>query len=103
LIYLPPAPFHLILFALSQLIWLNLYWNLVNLLPVLPLDGGRICQEICSVFSVRYAMWYAAWIGVAVGGLAAAYFFANEDRYAGVMFVMLCMSNVSIIQQGRAF
>jgi Zn-dependent protease len=91
----------LALFALSQLIWLNLYWNLVNLLPVLPLDGGRICQEICSIFSYRNAMWHAAWIGAIVGGLAAAFFFASEDRYAAVLFVMLCMSNVSILQQGR--
>jgi stage IV sporulation protein FB len=32
----------------SDLIWINLFWGLVNLLPVWPLDGGMISREICE-------------------------------------------------------
>ncbi len=31
-----------------DLIWINLMWGLINLLPVWPLDGGMISREICE-------------------------------------------------------
>ena len=37
---------HLILFALIQLAHINLYWGLLNLLPIYPMDGGQIMNEI---------------------------------------------------------
>jgi len=30
------------------LIYINLIWGIFNLLPIWPLDGGRVCQEICA-------------------------------------------------------
>ena len=32
-------------FTRTQLIYINLYWSLLNLLPILPLDGGQIMYE----------------------------------------------------------
>jgi Zn-dependent protease len=32
--------------VVAQLIWINLVWGLVNLLPVWPLDGGQISREL---------------------------------------------------------
>ena len=32
-------------YAIGQLIFINLGWGLVNLAPVLPLDGGQICRS----------------------------------------------------------
>jgi Zn-dependent protease len=34
-------------FLYMQLIWVNLYWGLLNLLPVFPLDGGQVSRELC--------------------------------------------------------
>ena len=27
-------------------IWVNLYWGFVNLLPILPLDGGNVVRSL---------------------------------------------------------
>jgi stage IV sporulation protein FB len=35
---------------LTQLVWINLMWGLVNLLPIWPLDGGKISRELCQEF-----------------------------------------------------
>jgi Zn-dependent protease len=35
----------------ATLIWINLMWGLVNLLPVWPLDGGMISREVCERYS----------------------------------------------------
>lgn len=32
----------------SHLLWINIYWGLINLLPVLPLDGGHIAEALLS-------------------------------------------------------
>jgi stage IV sporulation protein FB len=39
-----------------SLLWINLAWGLVNLLPIWPLDGGQICRETCQYFESRDAI-----------------------------------------------
>jgi Zn-dependent protease len=39
-------PHPLLLNALSDLYWINLYWGLINLLPVWPLDGGQVSRDL---------------------------------------------------------
>jgi Zn-dependent protease len=41
----PPPPW--LVELLVNLIFINLFWGLVNLLPVWPLDGGQISRELC--------------------------------------------------------
>jgi stage IV sporulation protein FB len=42
-------------FVFTFLIWMNLFWNLLNLLPIWPLDGGRVCRELCTMARIRRA------------------------------------------------
>lgn len=64
----------LVLFALLNLIFINFFWGLVNLLPIWPLDGGHICREICEHYRDREGMRLSLMIslGVAVGFAALA-------------------------------
>lgn len=36
--------------TLLNLFWINLFWGLVNLLPVWPLDGGQVSRDVCVRF-----------------------------------------------------
>lgn len=40
-------------YALLFLFVMNLFWSLFNLLPIWPLDGGRVCRELCQASSAR--------------------------------------------------
>ena len=43
----PPNEANLYWYILaSDLLWVNIFWGLVNLLPVHPLDGGHIAREV---------------------------------------------------------
>jgi Zn-dependent protease len=50
------------------LIMINIYWNVMNLLPIHPLDGGQISREICErlwrgrglPISFQISFWVAA-------------------------------------------
>ncbi len=39
--------------ALRYLFWMNLVWNLFNLLPVWPLDGGKVARELFFLAKFR--------------------------------------------------
>jgi membrane-associated protease RseP (regulator of RpoE activity) len=84
--------------------FINWYWGLVNLLPVLPLDGGRIAETLV----IRFRPWdgprLAAMLGVVVAGAAAAYFVMHRDRYGtypALLFGLLAFSNIQSLQQPR--
>jgi Zn-dependent protease len=34
--------------AYGDLVWINLVWGMLNLLPVYPLDGGQISRDVCG-------------------------------------------------------
>ena len=97
-------PGELGLFALAQLEWINLYWGLVNLLPVLPLDGGQISRELFSHFFRRNGVELAIKLGIGVAALVALYFFMNRDAYGtfpAILFGLLCLQNIQLLQAQR--
>ena len=83
----------LMYFGIRQWLYLNLWWGLVNLLPVLPLDGGQVCRSVCRSMSPYRGENIARSISIAVGGSVAAYFLSTGNTYAGMLFLMLTLSN----------
>jgi len=59
--------------AIRYLIWVNLGWGVLNLVPILPLDGGTIVAEVAGAVwpgrGIRVARWASL---VLCGGLAGA-------------------------------
>jgi stage IV sporulation protein FB len=89
-------------FFIFQMEWINLWWGLVNLLPVLPLDGGRIAEALL----IRFRPWdgprLAAILSVVVAAAAAAYFYLyREQTYPALLFGLLAFSNIQSLQQPR--
>ena len=96
--YLDPAAVPLIADGVFQWEYINLWWGLVNLLPVLPLDGGRVLEAVCSSMSPFRGEVYARKISVLVGGLVAAYFLTHGMTYPGILFLSIAMMNVQSLQ-----
>jgi stage IV sporulation protein FB len=51
------------------LIWINLFWNCINLLPVWPLDGGKVCRELAYMAGARKPDAIAYGVSMVVAGL----------------------------------
>lgn len=77
--------------------WLvNIGWSLVNLLPIMPLDGGHVVRELVEVASRRRGAaigWLVAGLGTAV---AVAWALADgTDRiWVAVVVVLMIATNV---------
>ena len=87
----------------GNLEFINLYWGLFNLLPVLPFDGGHILQSVLPDDTrVRNPDSLALKIGAVAAGAAAYYFFDRlHQPFMGMMMLFLCIQNFAA-SQGRA-
>ncbi|ATB33881.1 M50 family metallopeptidase [Melittangium boletus] len=52
------------------LMFVNFFWGFVNLLPVLPLDGGHILNGVLGPKRQRLTLWVGVVVAAAVTGLA---------------------------------
>jgi stage IV sporulation protein FB len=89
------------LFVLVQyLLYINIFWALMNLLPVLPLDGGQIALQILMQQDPWQGTMRALWLSViACGVVAAAALLALKETYMAFMFASLAVSNYLTLQQ----
>jgi stage IV sporulation protein FB len=102
-IFLPADTSYLVDFTIAQLIWVNIAWTLVNLLPVFPLDGGQICREVCLAASPYRGIFVALWISIIVGGLVAAGFLFIQEMYPALLFGVLAIQSYQELQHRRAW
>lgn len=74
----------MILFDL--LLWFNLIWGAVNLLPVFPLDGGQIAQAVMVAKDPWGGLARSLWISVFTGAIAAV---LGGVLFSSIFMVML--------------
>ena len=91
--YVPPMESDLaraiVRFTFEQMIFVNLIWGFINLLPVLPLDGGRISQALCVAVNRHEGPTWSLWISTGAAALAAVYLWKIGYAYGGMMFLFL--------------
>jgi len=77
--------------VLSMLFFVNLYWGLINLLPVLPFDGGHVLEHSLGPKRIRWTLLISTIVGVAV----AAFFGVNKMWWAAMLFGMAAFGSFS--------
>jgi stage IV sporulation protein FB len=92
----------LVSFAIVDfLLFVNICWPLLNLLPVPPLDGGQIVREGLLAAGVADAHRIAGIIGVCAGGAVAWWGYTNGQPFLGIMFAMLAASCYQSLSAGN--
>ena len=62
-----------VLKGIEILLSINLIWSLLNLVPIMPLDGGHVSQEILSVASPANGLRLSLYLSIFLALLGAAY------------------------------
>ncbi len=84
------------LFTIHQLIFVNFFWGLFNLIPVLPLDGGHVLEHALGPKRSRMT----AIISMVVGFAAAAYFLQGRQIWAAYIMGMGAFQSLRLLQSG---
>lgn len=102
---------NLILDAINFSLFINLIWNVANLLPVLPLDGGQISREffcwlrprdgmdICLKLSMVASGGVALWSAKAMAENRAV--MGLDPFFLAIMFGYLCYQSYQAWQASR--
>jgi stage IV sporulation protein FB len=84
------------------LLQVNILWGILNLLPIFPLDGGQIAQQVFVVTDPWGGMVKALWLSVLVAGaMAIVSAIALGSMLMALMFGSLAFSNYMTLQQLR--
>jgi Zn-dependent protease len=81
------------------LVWINLVWGAVNLLPIWPLDGGQISRDLLDGLMPQIGNKVAMGISAGVAGLVAiAAGLLLHDLYLALFFGFLAFSSIQAMQ-----
>jgi Zn-dependent protease len=82
------------------LLYINIFWALMNLLPVLPLDGGQIALQFLVQKDPWGGMQRALWLSVITGAAMALFaLVALKEVFMMLLFASLAVSSYLTIQQ----
>ncbi|MCW1883607.1 site-2 protease family protein [Luteolibacter flavescens] len=76
-----------------SMLWINFWWGVMNLLPVLPLDGGQITQLFVKPQKLVHQIAIAAAVATAVVGLVW-----RESLFMALLFGYLAWQNYQAMQ-----
>jgi stage IV sporulation protein FB len=79
----------------------NLFWTVVNLLPVLPLDGGQLLRIVLEAnFGVK-GFKASLLIGSIIATLFALYFFMAQGYLIGAFFFLFAFQSFDMWRKSR--
>ena len=88
----------LVNFWANDVLQLSVYWGLLNLLPIIPLDGGKICQELLRLYGRGNTTALAYQISMVMAGLMAVYFIIYLDnKFTAMFFAMMAFQSYQML------
>ena len=85
----------------NDLLWVNFYWGLVNLLPVHPLDGGHAARAILEQVDPQNGWRKALILSATVAGAVALFALLEQSYYLAIMFVILAVTSLQLLDSAQ--
>lgn len=84
---------------ISMLLWVNIFWGLINLMPVYPLDGGSVTRNVLLQADPVGGVRKSLWISVIAGALIAlAGFIFFRSLFFALLFGVLAFQSYQSLQ-----
>lgn len=81
------------------LMQINLFWGVLNLLPIWPLDGGQITQVLLGLASPRHGRRWGHVVSLLTAGtLALVSYMLWKDMFRALFFGFFALTNYQILQ-----
>jgi stage IV sporulation protein FB len=83
----------------TLLLWVNIFWGFINLMPVYPLDGGNVARYILLQVDPADGVRKSLWVSVIAGGLIAIVaLFLLHSVYMALLFGLLAFQSYQSLQ-----
>lgn len=97
---LPETTSRAVEILIAYSLFFNIFWGLVNLLPVLPLDGGQAARELLEMNDARHGLVRCLQLSIITGIVVAiAAWMYLDDWFMALLFASLAASNYMTLQQ----
>lgn len=83
----------------GDLLWINLVWGILNLMPIYPLDGGQVAREVLTRFMpVTTGIIVSLWISIVVAAAIGGYLYVTTRSFYNVLlFAYLAYQNYQML------
>lgn len=81
-------------FILSRMVWINLGYGLLNLLPILPLDGGHVLQRLVHMISPPHTETVPYYVTIAMSAPLALLAFRAGQPFLGIFTAFFAVSAI---------
>lgn len=86
--------------VVDMVVFVNVFWSLVNLLPVLPLDGGNIARDVITLVTRRPGDRPARLLSIVTAGAAGLYAWLTwQWTFALIFGAVLVVMNVAALRR----
>lgn len=82
-VYLPKVALEIFL---NSFLWMGFFWGILNLLPILPLDGGHISRGFFAQLFPERGEHLALWISMILAAFLAGYCITSRNYFMAVFF-----------------
>lgn len=83
----------------TAMLWVNIFWGIINLLPVYPMDGGNVARNVLLQMDPADGVRKSLWVSVIAGALIAfVAFFFLRSLYMAVLFGFLAFQSYQSLQ-----
>ena len=88
--------------SIHSIVYINIWWALLNLLPIYPLDGGQIAQRVFGITRRSDGMYEAYALGAITGLLVAIWMWqSSRSGINALFFAALALNNFQSLQSSH--
>ncbi|NOH04134.1 MAG: hypothetical protein HND47_20255 [Chloroflexi bacterium] len=81
------------------LLWVNIFWGIINLMPVYPLDGGNVARYVLIQRDPRGGLRTSLWVSVITGATVAVVgLLFLQSIYMALLFGFLAFQSYQMLQ-----
>ena len=90
-----------VLYTLKIFQWVNIFWTVINLLPVMPLDGGQLLRIVLESIWGAKGFKYTLFISMLLSAAFSVFFFSKGGLLIGAIFFLFAFQNFNTWKQKR--
>ena len=83
----------------NDIFFISVFWGLINLLPIYPLDGGHIMREFLLYMNPQDGIRQSLILSILTAGLIAVFGLLKlHDYYIAILFAFMAYENFNALQ-----